>query len=89
MGSDGCIFGIGENSMGELGLSHTKCVDYPEPLMFFRDLNNRATRQFGESFGLAPPRPDEKCLNRDKGCGGRKPFRPYFPNGRLGGGYRC
>lgn len=89
MGSDGCIFGVGDNSMGELGLGHVKCVEFPEPLMFFRDLNNRATRQFGECFGLpGAPRYDEKCLNKDKGCGGRKPFRPYFPNSRLGG-YRC
>lgn len=83
MGSDGFLFGVGDNSMGELGLGHVKCVEFPEPLMFFRDLDNRGMRQFSDCF-QGPPA--DKCVNGPPACG-RKPFKPYFPNARLGG--RC
>jgi len=40
--SDGCIFGVGDNSLGELGLCHTECVIKPVPLTFFHKLNRIA-----------------------------------------------
>jgi len=37
--SDGCITGLGENSLGQLGLCHIQCVPEPTPLSFFNKLS--------------------------------------------------
>jgi len=36
LGGDGSVFGVGDNSLGELGLCHTECVRKPSPLSFSR-----------------------------------------------------
>ena len=103
LGSDGCIFGLGDNTMGELGMGHQDYVCKPEPLVFFYNLNNRASKQFQDYMrhpcenrgpkqfdNCGPkqcdrPQYDDNCSNHKQG--GRKPFKPYSPNGRIG--YRC
>lgn len=45
LSSDGCVFGLGDNSLGELGLCHTECVSKPTPLIFFTKLNQCVARQ--------------------------------------------
>lgn len=63
LGADGAIFGLGDNSLGELGLCHLECVTKPTPLVFFYKLNNHVAKQLRE--GLAHP--VEKRFGR--GCG--------------------
>jgi alpha-tubulin suppressor-like RCC1 family protein len=43
--NEGGIFGLGDNTMGELGLGHTNCIDKPNPLLFFYEMNNSVARQ--------------------------------------------
>ncbi len=62
LGSDGGIFGIGDNSLGELGLCHTNCVRKPVPLVFFYRLNQQLTKQFHGNF---------HPIERRNGFGGR------------------
>ena len=50
LGKDGCIFGFGNNNLGELGLCHTHCVKKPVPLVFFYRLNQCAAKKFYENF---------------------------------------
>lgn len=50
LGKDGCIFGFGDNNLGELGLCHTHCVKKPVPLVFFYRLNQCAAKKFYENF---------------------------------------
>ena len=50
LGADGCIFGLGDNSMGELGLCHLECVAKPTPLVFFYKLSSCATKQLRENL---------------------------------------
>lgn len=50
LGSDGCIFGLGDNSMGELGLCHLECVKKPTPLAFFYKLNNGVAKQLSDNL---------------------------------------
>jgi len=38
--NDGCVYGLGDNSLGELGLCHIDCVPIPTPLSFFHKLSN-------------------------------------------------
>jgi len=65
LGSDGCIFGLGDNSVGELGLCHLDCVKKPSPLVFFYKLNNSVAKQLRENL-------DHPVEKRNKGyspCG--------------------
>jgi len=50
LGKDGCIFGFGDNSLGELGLCHTNCVKKPVPLVFFYRLNHCFAKKFSDGF---------------------------------------
>jgi len=74
LGGDGCIFGLGDNSLGELGLCHCDCVTKPVPLVFFYKLNNKVAKQLCD--GLAHP--VEKNCRRNGPCG----------NGACGGGFQ-
>lgn len=53
LGSDGCVFGLGDNSLGELGLCNLECVRKPKPLVFFYKLNSTVTKQLSD--GLRHP----------------------------------
>lgn len=53
VGLGGNIFGLGDNSLGELGLCHTDCVNKPTPLTFFIRLNQATARQLTD--GLSHP----------------------------------
>ena len=68
LGSDGCVFGIGENNMGELGLKHVNCVPTPTPLAFFNKLNSGAVNQIRNSFD----------------CGFGPKFNAFNPCGNVG-----
>ena len=50
LGADGCIFGLGDNSMGELGLCHLECVSKPSPLVFFYKLNGHVAKQLRDNL---------------------------------------
>jgi len=50
LGHDGCIFGLGDNSLGELGLCHLDCVAKPTPLVFFYKLNNTVAKQLCDNL---------------------------------------
>lgn len=71
LGADGCIFGLGDNSLGELGLGHLDCVKKPTPLVFFYKLNNYVAKQLRD--GLAHPVEANYRKNRGFGPGGFGP----------------
>jgi hypothetical protein len=99
LGADGCIFGMGDNSLGELGLRCTDCVPKPRPLEFFYDLNRKVAKKFcnndgpgfcGPSVCGPPPCGDKrpKCPPKDRceddrKCGPERSGR-YQPNYRVG-----
>lgn len=66
LGSDGCIFGLGDNNLGELGLCHLKCVLKPTPLVFFYKLNNNVAKQLQN--GLMHPVESNygNCCNKNR-----------------------
>ncbi|BCS83231.1 putative regulator of chromosome condensation [Cotonvirus japonicus] len=94
LGSDGCIFGLGDNHLGELGLCHLDCVKKPTPISFFYKLSNSAVKQFNDS--LSHPveknnrknnRPFNPCEFGNNGgpcapgpCGPFGPFGPFNNN---------
>lgn len=80
LGADDCIFGLGDNSVGELGMCHLDCVTKPEPLAFFYKLNNRAARQLSDS--LCHPMENKckrfnKCPSFDYGDNCNRPACDY------------
>ncbi len=77
LGSDGCIFGLGDNSLGELGLCHLECVTKPHPLVFFYKLNSRAAKQLSDS--LAHPVEKNYKKNKPFGCGPCPVVNPCGP----------
>jgi len=50
IGADGCVFGLGDNSLGELGLCHINCVPRPVPLSFFYRMNQWNAKQLMNDF---------------------------------------
>jgi hypothetical protein len=68
LGSDGCIFGLGDNSVGELGLCHLDCVSKPTPLVFFYKLNSCVAKQLRDNL-------DHPIESKNK-----KRFPPCRPN---------
>lgn len=50
VGSDGGIYGSGDNSLGELGLCHIECVPFPTPLSFFHKLSQHISHECGGLF---------------------------------------
>lgn len=95
LGGDGCIFGLGDNTMGELGLGHVDCVPKPVPLAFFYHLNKSAVRNLNDNLrprgrgvfnpcdfgGCGPVFPE--CGPFDCGDQGGCPFKPV-KNSRHG-----
>jgi hypothetical protein len=55
LGRDGGLYGVGDNSLGELGLCHINCVPNPVSIPFFSDMNYRVANQLfnyrGDGFG--------------------------------------
>ena len=98
LGSDGCIFGLGDNTLGELGLCHLDCVAKPSPLVFFYKLNNCVAKQLCDSLNH-PIEKKHKKYNNCNPCddgdfdGGRPDNyvkytkyprgKKYSPNGRC------
>lgn len=92
LGADGCIFGLGDNHLGELGLCHTDCVTKPTPISFFYKLNNSAIKQFNDSLAHPMERNNRKCNRPFNPCefgnfggpcapGPCGPFGPFGPSG--------
>jgi len=78
LGSDGCIFGLGDNSLGELGLCHLDCVTKPKPLVFFYKLNNCVAKQLRD--GLNHPVESNYKKNKQNGpCGPCSPCGQFNP----------
>ena len=48
--SDGCIFGLGDNSVGELGLYNLDAVTKPTPLTFFYKLTSNVAKQLKDNL---------------------------------------
>ena len=80
LGADGCIFGLGDNSLGELGLCHTDCVTKPTPLVFFYKLNNGVTKQLRDGLN----HPVEANYNKKFGKNGFNNGNNGFNNGNNG-----
>lgn len=70
LGSDGCIFGLGDNSLGELGLGHLECVLKPTPLVFFYKLNNCVVKQLRNNLTHPVEANHRKC----RPCDGDGPY---------------
>ena len=65
LGEDGSIFGLGDNSMGELGMGHINLIDRPTPLTFFYDLSNVAVENLyrGARIDIGASYPDHRDSN--------------------------
>ena len=72
LGADGCLFGLGENDLGQLGLCHFDCVKKPTPLVFFTRLNQCFAKKLCNDL--------KHPVNRGYGDGGG------FGNGGFGNG---
>ena len=87
LSSDGCIFGLGDNSLGELGLSHTDNACKPTPLTFFYKLNSRAAKQLCDNLSNPYERKykhGKDDSDSDSDCDKKKSFpRKYVQNGRC------
>merc|ERR1712100_157965 len=84
IGEEGCIFGLGRNNVGELGLRHVECVEKPIPLSFFYELNGHVAGKLRD--GLSNPMPQYHAPQPSYGHGGQQggcPFKiptlPQFP----------
>lgn len=86
LGSDGFIFGVGDNSMGELGLGNTDYVKKPIPLVFFNKLNNNAARQLRENLDH-PVEAKCKKFRPFNQCGPCQPFNACAYAGPCAGPY--
>lgn len=51
--SDSCLFGLGDNSLGQLGLCNIDCIPVPVPIEFFSDLNHKVAGQLVNTGQLA------------------------------------
>lgn len=61
--SDGCVFGLGDNSLGELGLGFTDRVTKLTPLSFFSSLNKNNIKQFSDNFTHPFEKNSKQCNN--------------------------
>jgi hypothetical protein len=74
LGSDGCIFGMGSNSLGQLGLTHCSDVCKLTPLSFFNKLTNNLSKNARcDIFGQK-----NECQDQQK-----KAQNKYIPNSRI------
>lgn len=78
LGSDGSIFGFGDNTLGELGLCHLDCVPKPTPLSFFYKLNNNVAKKLYQ--GLNHPVERNYCKPKYDKCDGKYDDGKYGPD---------
>lgn len=98
LSSEGSLYGIGENSLGELGLCHTDCVGKFVPISFFYKINQCYAKKLCD--GLAHPvERKQKCCEKscERSCEKPEPeecirysrytpcpvVKKYIPNGRC------
>lgn len=67
----GCLFGVGDNSLGELGLCHIECVPKFKPIGFFQRLNRSVSRELHGSHDHPVVRKHKKAGSCP--CGGSDP----------------
>uniref|UniRef100_A0A6G6ACS7 Putative regulator of chromosome condensation n=1 Tax=Borely moumouvirus TaxID=2712067 RepID=A0A6G6ACS7_9VIRU len=83
LGADGCIFGLGDNHLGELGLCHLDCVTKPTPIAFFYKLSSHAIKQFNDNVAHPVERNHKKSHkpkhDNDYGHDGGYGPGPYNP----------
>lgn len=77
LGADGSPFGLGDNSLGELGLEHVNRVCKPTPLVFFYRLNNVVAKQLTDGLNSHCSYrncgdSDDDCCERKNDCGEKK-----------------
>ncbi|MEM0354068.1 MAG: hypothetical protein QXW79_00665 [Thermoplasmata archaeon] len=80
LGNDGCIFGLGDNSLGELGLCHLECVPSPSPLVFFYKLNNCVAKQLCENLKHPVERGYKSKYDEDDDVRKNSCNQKYCPN---------
>lgn len=73
LSSDGCVFGLGDNKMGELGLKHNNPVCKPLPLAFFYRLNDQVANKLSKCFenpcgGIYPRQQNRTCESPQTEC---------------------
>ncbi len=99
LGGDGRIFGMGDNSLGELGLGHIDCVPNPRPLVFFSNMNAGVLKDLKREL----VHPVEKMCRDKKGCACESKGKcecdsnprqkvvnkRYVPTNRVNRCYRC
>jgi hypothetical protein len=69
IGHDGCVFGQGDNSLGELGLCHINCVPRAIPLSFFYRWNQWNAKQLCDEFRHPVEKNYKKAYVREEECG--------------------
>ena len=90
LGCDGCVYGVGDNAMGELGNGNTAPVTKPVALNCYSSLNG-VNRQL--AYGLKHP-VERACVGQDKCCFTDEPVTytrhaktlrtaKYVQNGRI------
>lgn len=84
LGADGCVFGLGDNSLGELGLCHLDCVKKPTPLVFFYKLNGHVAKQLRDNLEHPVVKKNRPHHDNDRGCG---PYNCPPPPPYCGLGY--
>lgn len=91
LGSDGCIFGLGDNSLGELGLCHLNCVRNPTPLVFFYKMNNNMAKQLKNELSHPLEINQNNNINIKKSCdcnlGSCSGTKSYICNSNCGEKY--
>ena len=86
LGPEGCIFGLGDNSVGELGLCHLDCVTKPTPLSFFYKLNGAVSKQLRDMLAH-PMESRRKPYYGGNGCQPCQPCAPCPPCPPYGGNF--
>uniref|UniRef100_A0A6C0LT83 Uncharacterized protein n=1 Tax=viral metagenome TaxID=1070528 RepID=A0A6C0LT83_9ZZZZ len=65
LGGDGNLYGVGDNSLGELGLCHVECVPKPSPIPFFFKMGQSYAREFANICASSHPLERNACNRRN------------------------
>lgn len=80
LGKDGCLYGLGDNSIGELGLGHNQLIPHPIPMSFFYKTTNDMTKQLMNNFDHPMERKNKQIENN---VSPPKRRVPYKANNRV------
>lgn len=62
LSSDGCLFGLGDNNLGQLGICQCNCVSRPTAINFFVRMGQCAARQLASSL-CHPVERNRECVD--------------------------